>query len=140
MYLGKLDAETQLLGRNHISTMEDLQAYQQSLREQKEMLKDPSREFHLYVGEGGEYELHEWKQLAVAGGKSTHARAFVFERGGRRVVAYWHTSGSGTLVLRDGTRLDAGPMRYWSSSLSLPEVERAFLEARLEEPSAQGAP
>ena len=38
MYLDKLDAETQLLGKNHISTMEELQAYQQSLREQKEML------------------------------------------------------------------------------------------------------
>ena len=119
---------------------EDVRARHWLTQEQKEMLKDPSREFHLYLNENGEYELLEWRQIAVAGGKSTHARAFVFERGGRRMVAYWHTAGSGTLVLRDGTRLDAGPMRYWSSSLSLPEVERAFLEARLEEPSAQGAP
>ena len=38
MYLDKLDAETQLLGKHKISTMEELRTYQQSLREQKEML------------------------------------------------------------------------------------------------------
>lgn len=38
MYLDKLDAETQLLGRNRISTMNDLRSYQQTLREQQEQL------------------------------------------------------------------------------------------------------
>ena len=38
MYLDKLEAETKLLGKHKISTMEELRTYQQSLREQKEML------------------------------------------------------------------------------------------------------
>ena len=114
-----------------IRRWEDVRARHWLTQEQKEMLKDPDREFHLFVNEAGEYELVEWRQLSVAGGKSTPARAFVFERRGKRMVAYWHTSGTGVLELGDGTRLALGPMRYWSTSLPVAEVERAFADARI---------
>ena len=67
----------------------------------------------------------------MSGGKSTAVRAFVFEREGTVTVAYWHTSGKGALTLPDGTRLDAGPMRYWNTPLSVDAVERAFSEAKI---------
>ena len=101
---------------------------------QKEMLKDPAREFHLFANDAGEYELLEWKQLDVAGGKSTPVRAFLLEREGRRMVAYWHTSGSGILELPDGTRLEAGPMRYWTTSSPAEAVKKAFAAARISSP------
>ena len=121
-----------------IRRWEDVRARRWLTPEQKEMLKDPNREFHLYVNDKGGYELLEWRQLDVAGGKNTHARAFIFERQGRRMVAYWHTCGSGVLVLKDGTRLDLGPMRYWSTQLPAAETERIFAEAAIVESKETG--
>ncbi len=114
-----------------IRRWEDVRARHWLTPEQKEMLKDPAREFHLYLNGDGQYELLEWKQLDVAGGKSKPVRAFVFEREGKRFVAYWHTSGTGVLELPDGTRLEAGPVRYWSTALSLDAVKRAFAAAKI---------
>ena len=113
----------------------DVRAKNWLTAEQREMLKDPKREFHLYVNERGEYELLEWKQLDVAGGKWTDVRAFMFERGGKRVVAYWHIRGRSRLVFAaplDGTAfLDCAVMKYFETKLSADEVRRAFASAEI---------
>ena len=114
---------------------EDVRARKWLTAEQKEMLKDPKREFHLYLNARGEYELLEWKQLDVAGGKWTDVRAFVFERGGKRVVAYWHIHDRARLVFAaplDGTpSLDCEGMKYFETKLSADEVRRAFASAEI---------
>ncbi|MCQ2392625.1 MAG: hypothetical protein MJ240_14540, partial [Kiritimatiellae bacterium] len=92
---------------------EDVRMRRLLTSEQKEMLKDPEREFHLVPNSAGAYDLVEWRQLAVAGSKDADVRAFVFTREGRLTVAYWHCRGQGTLVLADGTRLAADNMREW---------------------------
>ena len=46
---------------------EDVRAKRWLTPEQKERLKDPVREHHLYLNEAGEYELVEWKQIPIGG-------------------------------------------------------------------------
>ena len=109
--------------------------------EQKEMLKDPDREFHLYLPrttgpEAADYELLEWTQLDVAGGKWTPVRAFMFERGEKRVVAYWHVYDRARLVFPQplgGTAfLDAAGMRYFETALPAEAVRAAFADAKIQ--------
>ena len=114
---------------------EDVRARKWLTPEQKEMLKDPKREFHLYLNDKGGYELVEWKQLDVAGGKWTDVRAFIFERNGRRVVAYWHVHDRARLVFAeplDGTKfLDAAGMKYFETALPAETVRAAFASAAI---------
>ena len=119
---------------------EDVRARKWLTPEQKELLKDPATEFHLCLNENGEYELVEWDQLDVAGGKWTDVRAFMFERGGKRVVAYWHVRDQARLDFSeplDGARsLDCAEMKHFTTSLSAGAVRAAFANATI----AQVAP
>jgi len=113
---------------------EDVRARRWLTPAQKELLKDPKREFHLLDDGRGGYELVEWRQLDVAGGKWTSVRAFVYEKGGRRVVAYWHVSARAKLVLPDGLpALEAGNMKLWETDLSEDRVADAFARAQIED-------
>ena len=122
-----------------IRRWEDVRARKWLTPEQKEMLKDPNREFHLYVNESGEYELVEWKQLDVAGGKWTDVRAFMFERKGGNVVAFWHVSDRARLVfdppLMNGgcKELDARGVEYWFPDLSAEAIRTAFATAKIKD-------
>ena len=112
---------------------EDVRAKNWLTSEQKEMLKDPVREHHLYFNEAGGYELVEWKQIPVGGGKlSPGLRAFLFECGGKRIVAYWHTSGRARYVLADeaGTEIDAEGLKYFKTDLSAAAVMDVFANSR----------
>ena len=75
---------------------EDVRAKDSLTPVQRASLKDPKREFHLYRNEAGGYELCEIEMLPTPAG-ARHLRGFLFERGGRRVVAAWHTSGEGAV-------------------------------------------
>ena len=103
---------------------------------QKEALRVPGREFHLYLNDKGEYELHEIKMLPTPS-KARELRGFVFERGGKRVVSCWHTSGEGSvkIALGDGGRnisLRIAGRRYIETDLSASEVEANFAAAEME--------
>ena len=99
---------------------------------QKEMLKDPAKEFHLFLNEKGEYELLEWKQLDVAGDKWSRVRAFVFERNGQRVVAYWDIADKSELVLANGVgTLKAENRAYWTTQKSEADVRAALAGATI---------
>jgi hypothetical protein len=118
-----------------IRRWEDVRARKWLTPEQKELLKDPAREFHLVDDAKGGYELLEWRQLDVAGGKWTNVRAFIYERGGRRVVAYWHVSDKATLVFAsplDGTAsLEASDMKLFETDLPETAVRAAFAGATI---------
>ena len=118
-----------------IRRWEDVRARKWLTPEQKELLKDPAREFHLVDDAKGGYELLEWKQLDVAGGKWTNVRAFIYERGGRRVVAYWHVSDKAKLVFAsplDGTAsLEASDMKLFETDLPETAVRAAFAGATI---------
>jgi hypothetical protein len=85
----------------------------------------------------GKYELVEWKQLDVAGGRQTRIRAFLFERNGKRVVAYWHVHDRARLVFAqplDGVpSLDAAGVKYWETTLPSASVRAAFSNATIKE-------
>ena len=113
---------------------EDVRAKNWLTREMKEALKSSTQEHHLYINEKGEYELCEIEMLPTPE-KASFLRGFVFERKGRRVVAYWHTSGSSRakLALGDGgadIELAADGLKYVETSLSTAEVRSAFANAR----------
>ena len=113
---------------------EDVRARRLLTPAQKELLKDTAREFHLLDDGKGGYDLVEWRQLAVAGGLSTPVRAFVYERAGKRVVAYWHVADRARLVLPDGLPvLEASDMRTWETDLAESAVADAFARARIAE-------
>jgi len=109
---------------------EDVRVRKLLTQEQKEMLRDPGREFHLVEDANGDYDLVEWSQLDVAGGKWTSVRAFVYERDGRRVVVYWHVADRAKLVLPDGLpTLEVENVKLWVTDLCEQEVRRAFAKA-----------
>lgn len=112
---------------------EDVRARKLLTPAQKEVLKDPKKEFHLVDDGNGGYDLVEWRQLDVAGGRWTEVRAFVYERGGKRVVAYWHVLDKAKLVL-PGTLpvLEAENMKLWETDLSESEIGAAFGAAKVE--------
>ena len=101
--------------------------------EMKERLKSPTQEHHLYLNAKGEYELCDIEMLPTPE-KAAKVRGFIFEREGRRMVAYWHTSGSGTMEidLGDGVRtVPADKVRYLETGLSSDAAKRAFASAVL---------
>ena len=113
---------------------EDVRAKGWLTQEQKEALKSQTKEHHLYLNERGEYELVEWTQIPIGGDKMAPGlRAFVFERGGKRVVAYWHTFGRAQYTLADeaGTVIDAEGLKYFETSLSADAVREAFANAKV---------
>ena len=111
---------------------EDVRARKWLTPEQKRILRDPKREYHLYLDEKGEYELVEWRQIHLSDVETARClRAFLFERKGRRYVAYWHLTGRGRFVLADGagTEIEAGNLAYYVTDASAAEAERAFARA-----------
>ena len=108
---------------------EDVRARKWLTDRQKELLKDPAAEYHLFLDDAGEYELVRCERIPdVCGGQ---VRAFLFERGGERYVAYWHVGGNGALRLPDGNTLPVGDRRYWRTGLSTAEVRDMFRRAVL---------
>ena len=108
---------------------EDVRARKWLTPEQKSALKSPARQHHLYVNELGEYELHEIEMLVPE--DASGLRAFLFERNGRRMIAYWHTFGEGDYTLplgADGAMLTlhAGDIRYLATDLPAEAVRKAF--------------
>ena len=113
-----------------IRRWEDVRARNWLTPAQKEALKSPTRQHHLYRDGKGGYELHEIEMLVPETAKGL--RAFMFERSGRRVVAYWHTSGEGdfTLALGPGgapVTLHAAGIAYYETDLPAEAVRSAFV-------------
>ena len=112
---------------------EDVRARSWLTDGQREALKDPKRAFHLYLNESGDYELHEIEMLPTPPG-APWLRGFMFERAGRRVVAYWHVSGAARATAplgRDGemAELAAAGMKYLAIRLPADDVRRGFAAA-----------
>ena len=101
---------------------------------QKEMLKNPSREFHLVLDGKGGLDLVEWHQLNVAGSKTSDVRAFTYEHNGKRIVEYWHISDSADLLLPNGVKLAAGDVKEYEISGTLEDAEKLFNAATIVSP------
>ena len=93
-------------------------------------LKSATLEHHLYLDENGGYELHEIAMLPTPA-KAPHARGFVFERGGKRMIACWHTSGSATfdIALDKAESFQLSGLRYLETSLGPDAVRAAWAAA-----------
>ena len=111
-----------------IRRWEDVRAKRWLTPEQRAALRDGAREFHLYVNEKGEYELHEIEMLKTS---AKGLRGFVFERNGKRVIAYWHMFGSGTFKVALGSTdtLKVDALRYFETDLSREAVAQSFAAA-----------
>ncbi len=113
--------------------------------EQKLLLREPGREYHLLINESGAYELVPYEQIETA---SRNLRAFVFERSGVTYVTFWHLTGSGEMKLpldpRDytleytlgqpiahGETIPLGSRCYLRSALSKETLLAAFRAAEL---------
>ena len=113
---------------------EDVRAKGWLTKEHKEALKSKTQEHHLYLNEKGEYELHEIAMLPTPK-DAPHLRGFVFERGGKRIAAYWHTCGEGTFIVPElsgerSCKLDAAGIKYLETDISVEEVKAAFANAK----------
>ena len=78
---------------------EDVRARAWLTPQQKLALRNLQQEHLLLVNERGEFELAPYEQIGKVAGADKPGRAFVFERHGSVWVAYWHTSGEGTLEI-----------------------------------------
>ena len=121
---------------------EDVRAKDWLTPAQKEELKSATQEHHLYINAKGEYELFPIEMLPTPDG-TKFLRGFVFTREGRRVVAYWHTSGSGTVCMalgNDGAKLTlpADHIRYVETDLPVDAVRKAFQAAEMVKDGASG--
>lgn len=86
---------------------EDARAQKWLTQEQKEMLRDPDKEFILLINEKGEFELVEYVRIKLPEAVDTEATAYVFERGDKAYVVTWSTKGEANL------KLDlAGDLKY----------------------------
>ena len=111
-----------------IRRWEDVRARRWLTDGQRELLKDPAREFHLYKNEKGGYELCEIEMLPTPAA-ANFLRGFVFERDGRRTVAYWHTSGEGTVDWALGPSVRVADLAYLETDLSRVEIRAAWSAA-----------
>jgi len=75
---------------------EDVRRKNWLTEEQKLMLREPGKEFHLLINEQWEYELVPYEQIKTP---FRELRAFLFQRNDTRYVAFWHISGSGKMKL-----------------------------------------
>ncbi len=112
---------------------EDVRAKNWLTPAQKQMLKSSTQEHHLYVNEKGGYELLPIEMLPSPA-KAKDVRAFLFTRGGKRMLAYWHMSGSGKMSIAlgaDGKRetVAVDKIRYLSSDLTAEAVKAAYAAA-----------
>ena len=111
--------------------------------EEKEMLKDPDREFFLFEDPKGRFGLCACRQLTPD--NESGVRAFLFRRGAKSCILYWHTSGEATLRLPlSGSRPtltdDRGArisFRRNGDHYLLPAAGRAILEMDLSEAEAE---
>ena len=98
----------------------------------KRRLRDCGREHHLLQDGKGGYELVEWEQLPVAGGKDTPVRAFLYEKDGHCHVVHWHVSGNAKVDLgANHGVLDVANKNTWTASLPRDEVIRLFANAKI---------
>ena len=111
---------------------EDVRAKGWLTAAQKEALKSSTQEHHLYLNEKGEYELHEIEMLPTPA-KAKDARAFLFARNGKRVLAYWHMSGAGKLAIaRAGGKTEEvalDKLRYLEFDMPAEGVKAAYAAA-----------
>jgi hypothetical protein len=65
--------------------------------------------------------------------KAPNTRAFIFERAGKRMIAYWHTSGAAKLAVDLGKAetVELSSLRYLETALSLDDAKAAW--AKVEE-------
>ena len=112
---------------------EDVRARRWLTPEMKERLKSATQEHHLYLNDRGEYELHDIEMLPTPP-QAPAARGFIFERGGRRVIACWHISGSGDFAIDLGTpeTLPLSGVRYLETDLPREAAVAAWSRSRLE--------
>lgn len=111
--------------------------------EQKERLKDPDREFFLFEDSQGRFELYPCRQLTPD--DESGVRAFLFRRGTKSCILYWHTSGEDQLRLtlpasRPTLTDDRGrriAFRREGRLCLLPVAGRAVLELDLPEEEAE---
>ena len=83
----------------------------------------------------GEYELHAIEMLPTPA-KAKDARAFVFTRQGKTMLACWHMSGSGSLDIAlgaDGKKssMPVSGLRYLETDLSVDGMKAAYADAEM---------
>ena len=116
---------------------EDVRARKWLTPEMKDRIRASTRGHHLYLNDKGAYELYEISMLP-ASAKAKGLRGFVFARNGRRTVAYWHMSGSGTTKLPLGAggapvTLAVSNLKYVETDLPVDQVSAAFAAAEWSE-------
>jgi hypothetical protein len=137
MSIGKLEAHPRTDDILEVMRRwEDVRARDWLTQAQKEALRVPGKEFHLYLNDKGEYELYEIKMLPTPA-KAPELRGFVFERGGKRIVSCWHTSGEGVARIAVGeggkdVSLRIAGRKYLETDLTADEAAAAFAAAVME--------
>lgn len=76
---------------------EDMRKLKLLTNEQKEMLKNPDKEFILLINEEGEYEICEYSQINL--GEECPIKAYSFTRKGKSYVVYWNKEANGKISL-----------------------------------------
>lgn len=111
--------------------------------EQKEQLKNPNQEFFLFENPKTGFELYPCRQLTPD--NESGVRAFIFRRGTKSCILYWHTSGEDLLRMelpssRPMLTDDSGrkiSFRREGRVYMLPAAGRAILELDLPEAEAE---
>jgi hypothetical protein len=98
-------------------------------------LRNLAQEHILLIDEKGDFELVPYTQIEKAAGADQPVRAFIFQRGDKVYVTYWHTSGQASLQVQLPThqvRLmkELGkpmPVKSTSSGVILPLANRMYV-------------
>jgi len=128
---------------------EDVRFHQLLTEDQKRELRENDMQEHiLLINENREYELLPYDPIPTSDAKLC---AYLFERKGKRVVVYWHATGSGVVKLEipdakiytelyeepeeqtEGGKILVGRRRYLVSDLPAHMIRAAFFQALTEE-------
>jgi hypothetical protein len=98
-------------------------------------LRNLAQEHTLLINEQGDFELVPYAQIEKAAGADRPVRAFIFQRGGKVYIAYWHTSGHASLQVQLPARQvhlmkDLGkplPVKSTSGGVILPLANRMYV-------------
>jgi hypothetical protein len=121
-------------------------------KEEKEMLKQPGKEYTLLINERDEYELVPYYAAVGAEGENPIWTAFVFERLGKSYALIWHNTGSAKLSISikdakyerdlgkgeipfektdDGIIVEISDSAYLSADMPMQELKEKLISAKI---------
>lgn len=124
-----------------IKLWEDAKIEKALTAQQKEMLKNPDKEYTIFKDKKGNYSIYEVTQIVSdEENKTQPVRAFAYENDGKANIIFWNISGENTLTLpvKNGVKVELLNSKHVKKKLRvkdkqylIPVSERSVLQVNI---------